>query len=307
MTRKILHILVLYALFLAGEFVLSVHAQDIRSIPPLALEHYRQGVFYGKQEKYVEAIMELEKAIAEFPGYADAYNALGVVYHKQAHYQQAIEQYLSAIEANPHHAKARTNLALVYRQQQEYRKALQQLEKALESDPEYALANQLIEKVREKAEKQEAEERQRQQQEAQQALKATSEKPETQTHKASQSFFDAGTDLIRQGRVDAGIQQYRQGLKVAPRSAEGHTLLGMAYREKFWITTEFSWRQEEVAAFQKALAYHPGYAPAWLGLGETYYAQGDFARAFSYFQKVLESQPDHPGRDQLEAILGWSY
>lgn len=306
MTHKIRWVLVLLALTFTGLFVLSVHAQDILSVPPLALEHYRQGVFYAKHEKYVEAVMELEKAIAEFPGYADAYNALGVVYHKQTQYHKAIDQYLLAIEADPRHAKARTNLALIHNEQQDYRKALQQLEQALEADPEYAPATRLLETVRKKAEQQEAEERQRQQQEAQQSSKPQSTPSKAQPRQAAHVLFQAGTELIWQGKIDAGIQQYQQGLKVAPRSAEGYTLLGMAYREKFRLTTELTWRQEEVAAFQKALMYDPKYVPALLGLGETYYAQSDFAKAFSYFQHVLEYQPDHPARDQLEVILGWS-
>ena len=130
--------------------------EDTRDPQGVAREHYYQGVFYGKQENYHEAILELEKAIALYPAYADAYNALAVIYHQQKEYQKAIEQYLLAIEADPAHAKARTNLAMIYNEQQQYQKALRQLEKALETDPQYQAANQLIDGVRQKVEAQAA-------------------------------------------------------------------------------------------------------------------------------------------------------
>jgi tetratricopeptide (TPR) repeat protein len=194
---------------------------------------------------------------------------------------------------------------MIYNEQQEYRKAAQQLENALEIDPNYAPAKNLMNSVRKKADEQDAKELENQRKEAERLAQTLSKHTaeNTQTSPA-QSLFDAGTKLIRQGKIDAGIQKYRKGLEMHPHSADGYTLLGMAYREKYRVTHEIKWRQEEIFAFNKALQYNPKHVPALLSLGEALYEQGEFSEAISYFQKVLRYQPNHPAREQLEAIIG---
>ena len=284
----------------------DLEAQETRDPQGIAREHYYQGVFYGKQENYHEAILELEKAIALYPAYADAYNALAVIYHRQKEYQKSIDQYLLAIEANPAHAKARTNLAMIYNEQKQYQKALRQLEKALEIDPQYPSANQLIDGVRQKVEAQDATERERQQAERerqQKEKKRVDPPPSGQKQKPAKAFFTSGTALIQQGKIDAGIREYRKGLERHPRSVEGYTLLAMAYREKYRITHDSTWKEQEISAFMKAVSYDHTYVPALLGLGETSYEQGDISEAIRYFRKVLQHQPDHPAKEQLEEII----
>ncbi len=290
-------------LLLFGELFYSGYAQGLQDSKGLAREHYYQGIFYGKQEKYTEAVIELEKAIELNPAYADAYNALAVVYHRQKQYQQAIEQYLLAIESNPRHVKARTNLAMIYKERQEFRKALRQLEKALESDPDYAPARNLIDDVKRKAGEQEAKEREQQPKPAKEASQPAPERFAKSARKSAKSLFTSGTTLVKQGKIDAGIRTYRKGLAQHPRSAEGLTLLGMAYRQKYHVTREPAWRQKEISAFSKAVKYNSKYIPALLGLGEAYYEQGALSKAIPYFQKVLQYQPNHPAKEQLEAII----
>lgn len=279
----------------------------------IAREHYYQGVFYGKQENYQEAILELEQAIQADPGYADAYNALAVVYHRQKQYQQAIENYLLAIETNPGHVKARTNLAMIYHDQGHEQKALQQLEESLKYDSSYEPAQKLLGSVKKKAEARAAQERLQQQAQAATRTPPPSEKPapaapakKSTLPSTPTSAFTEGTRLIRQGQLDAAIQAYQQGLQKFPRSAEGYTLFGLAAREKYRLTHDPAWRDQEVAAFTKALQYDPQNLSALLGLGEFYYEQGLLSTALTYFQQVLQIQPDHPARDQLEMILRYA-
>jgi len=288
-------------------------AQDFLQVPPLALEHYHQGVFYGKNGKYVEAIMELEKAIEVYPGYADAHNALGVVYHRQHQQQDAIKYYLLAIEAMPQHVKARTNLALVYKEQEAYEDALEQLKRALEIDPSYTDAKKLLPEVQRLLEEQKAAEAQKRPQEKLpvEAITVSSVPPSTSasrqaskpTATPSRSTFEQGMASIRKGNIDAGIEKYEKALTQLPCSAEGLTLLGMAYREKFRIAQQLVWQEKEVLAFQKAIQCDPDYVPAILGLAETFYAQKDYVNADRYFRYVLLFQPDHPAREQIEALL----
>lgn len=284
---------------------LGVFAQEgLQKQPGLAQEYYREGLFYGKQGKFVEAIFALEKAIELNPANADAYNALGVVYHRQKERAKAQDFYLLAVEADPNHTKARTNLAMIYSEQQQYDKALRQLEQALRSRPDYRPAVKLLEKVRAQSGEYAAKERERQQKEAQ---KASQPPPQTasvkKTHSVSNPIFRSGTTLVLDGKLDEAIQAYRHGLSREPRSAEGYALLAMVYREKFRNTGETQWRQHEVKAFATALQYQADSVLALLGLGEIYYEQGKVATARVYFEKVLQAQPDYSAREQLTRIL----
>lgn len=311
MRRKI-SLLVLLCCVIAGSGVGNVGAQTATPSMESAREHYYQGVFYGKHGKYVEAIMELEKAIELYPGYANAYNALAVVYHLQKDYPKAIEQYILAIETDPKHVKARTNLAMIYHEQKEYRKAVRQLEAALEIDPNYAPAKALLEKVRSQADAQDAKELERQQEEAKRAPQTPIKPPEPVKSSAptiaiavkpKESVFALGTKLLKEGKLDGGIREYRKELKKQSRSAEGYTLLGMAYREKYRITQQAQFRQEEVAALQQAVKFDSTYVPALLALGEVYYEQGAISESVTCFRNVLRYQPNHPAKEQIEQFL----
>ncbi len=303
---------------------LPLSAQEILQIPADALESYHQGVFYGKAEKYVEAVMELNRAVEAYPEYADAYNALGVVYQHQQQQQEAIASYLRAIELNPHHAKARTNLALVYKDQADYENAVQQLQEALKTDPSYAAAQKLLPEVRKLLEEQQHAAQAKAKAEANaEAAKTAQQKPpvkeitissvppskQTAAPKPTpmpspQSIFEQGTEIIRKGDLDAGIEAYQKALMQLPCSPEGLTYLGMAYREKFRVTQQLSWQQEEILSYQKAIQCDATYIPAVLALAETLYAQKDYVNAIRYFQYVLQYQPDHPAREQIEKFLG---
>ncbi len=271
--------------------------------PGLAQEYYQEGLFYGKRGKYVEAIMALEKVIELNPADADAYNALGVVYHRQKETAKAQEFFLLAVETEPSHAKARTNLAMLYSEQQEYDKAVRQLEQALKSRPDYRPAAKLLEKVGKQTSEKAAKGRERQQQEAQKAPRPQQTASVKKTQSATNPIFRSGTTLVLDGKLDEAIQVYRRGLGREPRSAEGHALLAMAYREKFRQTGEAQWRQHEIKAFATALQYQINSVPALLGLGEIYYEQGQFDTALAYFEKALQAQPDHPAKNQLTRIL----
>ncbi len=292
-------------------------AQEERQNLGIAREHYYQGRFYAEQGKLVEAIFELEKAVELHPHYTEAYNALGVIYHRQKNLHKARQYYQLAVETNPRDAKARTNLAMVYHERQEFAKARQQLEKALEYDPDYVLAHKLIERLGPEVEEQETPPPQKK--ELQPTPPPASKPPassgppisrKTTKRQARQraqkvrELFEQGTLLVTEGRVDAGIRAYQQALHLAPRSVEGHTLLAMAYRQKFHATGDDVWRQKEISAFQRALSLQATYVPALLGLGETYYDQGKIGEAISLFEAVLQKAPNHPAKDQIQAIIG---
>ncbi|GAK50804.1 peptidase S1 and S6 chymotrypsin/Hap [Candidatus Moduliflexus flocculans] len=304
---------VIFGLFSIGLF-LGIPLYSGYAQQESAREYYQEGIFYVKQGKYEEAIMALEKAITLDSGYADAYNALGVIYYQQKQYDKAAEQYVSAIEADPKHIKARTNLALTYQKQRQYDKARDQLQQVLEQQPDYAPAQTLMKQIQPKAITVEPSSQKSESVPPEKAKKPTktpqpSEKPkkEPAPKKANAlpaGTFASGTMLFLEGRIDAAIETYATSVSQSPQSAaEGYALLGLAYREKYRVTRDPQWRDQELAAFGQAMNAQPNYAPALLGLAEIYYEQGKLSLAYPLFQNVLEYQPDYPARDQIEAIF----
>ena len=78
----------------------------------------------------------------------------------------------------------------------------------------------------------------------------------------AQSSFDEGARHFQDGDYDAAIAAYRRGLAVEPRSAVGQNLLGMAYRFKFNAVRDSRYKDEEIAAFEAAVAADSTYTPA---------------------------------------------
>jgi tetratricopeptide (TPR) repeat protein len=119
----------------------------------------------------------------------------------------------------------------------------------------------------------------------------------------AQDYFDSGVRLFEKGELDKAILDYEQGLKLAPRSAVGHNLFGMACRFKFSQTADPEWRKKEIACFEEALKINPDFMPALANLGATYYYAGEKEKAIPHFKRVLEVQQDHPEAEEIKKMI----
>ena len=77
----------------------------------------------------------------------------------------------------------------------------------------------------------------------------------------------------------------------------------MAYRFKYNQVRNQELKQQEIAAFKKAVDIDPNYWVALINLGTTYYYQGDKAKAAPLFKKALSINPNHPEKAQLEKMI----
>jgi tetratricopeptide (TPR) repeat protein len=119
-----------FALVMAGK----------KELPQKDKEHRKKGKTLAQQGEYVEALSEMDQALALNPKDAETYTRRGGIYTLQKQYDKAIEDFNRAIELNPRYAKAYYNRSLVYYYQGKYDQALVDLQKTLELKPKDAEA-----------------------------------------------------------------------------------------------------------------------------------------------------------------------
>jgi len=107
-----------------------------------------------------------------------------------------------------------------------------------------------------------------------------------------------GADLLSgAGRIEDSIKELKAILALDPRSAEGHMLLGVAYRS----VGSPDLMGETVAEFRQALSLDPDFIPARFYLANVYLDLGRPARAREELEVALAKVPGQP---QFLALLG---
>ncbi len=122
-----MHILsrLLIALALAGFSFTAVHADGAdggRDSPLAAFEKLIQ------DEKYEQAITELDKAFKDDPDNADLFNLMAYSHRQQQHYEIALNYYQQALQVDPQHRGANEYPGELYLQIGQLDKAEQRLE-----------------------------------------------------------------------------------------------------------------------------------------------------------------------------------
>jgi Flp pilus assembly protein TadD len=84
---------------------------------------------------FKQAEEHCRKAIALYPAFPDAYNALGVIAGRQGVHDEARRQFLKAVEIDPQHAEANANLARMALVDQDWAEAERRAQRSAQSDP----------------------------------------------------------------------------------------------------------------------------------------------------------------------------
>jgi tetratricopeptide (TPR) repeat protein len=98
------------------------------------------------------------------------------------------------------------------------------------------------------------------------------------------AFYEFGTILYSQQRLDEAETVLKRGLEVAPTRAELSLLLGGIYLRRC------DWDNAKVA-FARALVNQPGNPVALHGFGAALLEQGEFVRAAERFRQALAKDP----------------
>lgn len=119
----------------------------------------------------------------------------------------------------------------------------------------------------------------------------------------ARTWLEKGLTQFQRQQYSQAIDSLSRAVAFPPQAAAAYTLLGLAYRFHYYELREPEWRRQEVEAYRRALAADPAYWLAHYHLGTTLYYDGDRKAAGQHFRRVLELQPQHPDRAQLERMI----
>jgi type IV pilus biogenesis/stability protein PilW len=97
--------------------------------------------------------------------------------------------------------------------------------------------------------------------------------------KAADAKASLGTSLVQEGRLEAGLQELQEALKLDPDNPEFHNAIALGYRD-------LGKYPEAIHHLQKALELKPGFPDAENNLGTVYLMQGRVDTAIPLFEKA---------------------
>ena len=115
----------------------AIEAGDL-SRANLALAYHYRGAEYLKTDRYDDAIVDLDRAIALEPRLPAAYSDRGIAYRKKGDYEKAIAEYSAAIEIWPNWHDWYFNRGLAYAAMGRHNEAIADFGKALFFKPDFA-------------------------------------------------------------------------------------------------------------------------------------------------------------------------
>lgn len=131
----------------------TLYSNDVLLSPNSTRTHYYLGNYLVKPEAWegkteqekkqiiYNGIDELQKSVAIYPGFADAFTQLGVAYSKLGKPDSSLFFYQKALTLNPGYPTIHNNIGTVFFEQQKYDEALRYFLKAVELDPRYSEAH----------------------------------------------------------------------------------------------------------------------------------------------------------------------
>jgi len=121
----------------------SVSATDL-AIPKQAQKEFVKANDLISHQDFAKAIEHLNRAIAIYPSFADAYNNLGVIYGRTGDRVREREELEKAVRINDHFAPAYVNLARMSIADKDFPAAEAALEQATSKDPTDAMTLLLL-------------------------------------------------------------------------------------------------------------------------------------------------------------------
>jgi tetratricopeptide (TPR) repeat protein len=124
----------------------TVSASDLK-VPEKASKEFDKATKLIARQEWQKAIDQLNKALALYPSYAEAYTNLGVVYSRLGDSEKEREALRKAIAANDHFAPALVNLARMEMKEHNFAGAEVHLQQANAADPTDARTLALLAQV----------------------------------------------------------------------------------------------------------------------------------------------------------------
>jgi len=97
---------------------------------------------------------------------------------------------------------------------------------------------------------------------------------------------DLGTALLKEGQIGGAIEEFNEALRIDPANADVHNNLGNLLLQQGRIP-------DAIAQYQQALRINPSLADASYNLGYVFLQQGRLEEAVGEFREALQINPDY--------------
>jgi len=245
---------------------------------------YLLGCLYFQQERYSEALEQLETSIRFDPHNAAALDAMGSVLGQLQRPNDALKTFKRALDLEPNNAEFHLNLGRVLVQLERYEEAVPVLDKAIAHRPAYIDAINGL---------------------------ATALKYLNRPDEAIQSYMSCleldpshqnvninlASLYVELNRLDEAKSYFLKCLKHHPESAAAWFLLGNVYRQTRQI-------EEAKQAYSHAIAIEPDHAKAHDHLGGILFTLGKVEAAQTAIERAIELNPtDYNPHTNLGRVL----
>jgi tetratricopeptide (TPR) repeat protein len=105
-----------------------------------AFSYLEQGMKYEKEDNYYASLVELDKALALDPNFAEAHDYKAIVYIKLGRFVKALKSVNTAIECNPRLAEAYNHRGIIQFYLQNADRAMSDYDQAILLNPDYGTA-----------------------------------------------------------------------------------------------------------------------------------------------------------------------
>jgi len=236
-----------------------------------AQTYRQQAAEFARSESWDEAIAAYRKAIELSPNDPAIHYDLALVLQHKGASRQAVEEFETAVRLKPAWAEAHYSLGAAYYELHDLPPALKELRKAEQLDPSNANVHRLLAHLYV---------------DQNDFVSAETELVRTVALKPSaEGYFELGQAQGRLGKLDSAALQYRKALRLDPKLARVHVMLGIVLRRQGNHTAA-------LAEFREAVALDPSDPNAQYNLGMELKTSGDLPGAIAAFQRAIELKPD---------------
>jgi len=130
--------------------------------------------------------------------------------------------------------------------------------------------------------------------------------PETvivRRRRAPKLTLEKAHELYNAGQYEEALDFCIKNRKYYKDDPQFWNFYGMTLRTVAYLDTTADSRDEEIAAFEKALQLSPELNAARLNLANSFWETGQIDAAVAQYHKVLQQDPDHPDFDGVMARL----
>jgi Tfp pilus assembly protein PilF len=202
----------------------------------MAEGYYMKGLSYLQEKNYEMASVEFNRSIQNDSNFKQSYYGLGIISDYQGKLDNAAKYYLTAIDKDPDYSEAYNALGVIYSKQRKWTEAIKVFDKALSNKlyttphiPYLNLGDLYME-----------------QKEYEKAAEAYRESKRFVN--SEWTIIKLGTALLEAGKTKEAIDEFQEGISLAPQNANMRYSLGLAYLKegnKKLALTEFKKASEQ--------------------------------------------------------------